>query len=348
MSYRKQFKRSVAVRFGPKSAVSPFESGFLPSPVTEIGSLDDDGIRVSFDLSRTSSGVPDRGFVRLWNLTGKTSDSIVYDHELLTSERTATYRAANGPPRIPDDVLASSIKAINEGYQITVMAGYQRKPEKIFIGEYVNVNARKRVSPIDFVTEITLGDTFTSLRDGFLSQPLGLGVTIPQLIQEFSDATGIRTSQDAATRIAAVAPTASITLFQNGAMGGIRAAEAMDGISDLLDHTWFVRDGELYLLPEGQAIQDFSIVLQQGVDILDFSSSKGFNDIEVTALMNGRIEPGRGVLIRDESGLPVGNALGYVVRDARYVGDTHSDIFTTTFTASAAQVPIPGAIGDFF
>lgn len=335
-----QFKRAVKVQFGALSTVAPFELA-IPAPMPVLGNLDDDGIRVSFDLSRTSSGVPDKGKVSLWNLARKTSDSIVADFEHLTAARTEAFKAANGPPRVPDTVLTPILTGINTGYQIKVFAGYQKKPEQIFLGEYVDVIGRKRVSTTDFVTEITLGDTFTSLRDGFLSQPLGLGVTIPQFIQEFSAATGIRTSADAAVRIAAVAPTASITLFQNGAAGGIRAAEMMDDISDLLDHTWFVRNGELFLLPEGQAIQDFSIILQQGVDLLDFSSTKGFNDIEGTAQMNGRIEPGRGIIILDENGIPVGNALGFVVRDCRYRGDTHGDTFTTEFTASTALVPLP-------
>lgn len=335
-----QFKRAAKVQFGPLSTVQPFEFD-APAPVPEIQNLDDDGIRISFDLSRTSSGVPDKGKVQLWNLTRKTADSIVQDFEILTAARKTAFRLANGPPRTPDKVLTQQLKKINDGRSLRVFAGYQGKPEQIFLGEYVNVEARKRVSRTDFVTEIELGDTFTSLRDGFLSQPLGLGVTIPQFIQEFSSATGIKTSADAAVRIAAVAPTASITLFQNGAAGGMRAAEMMDDISDLLDQTWFVRNGELYLLPEGQAIQDFSIVLQQGKDLLDFSSSKGFNDIVATAQMNGRIEPGRGLIIRDEDGKLVGNQLGFVTKTCRYRGDTHGNTFTTHFTATAATVPLP-------
>lgn len=337
-----QYKRAVDIVFGTASTVQPFELE-VPAPMPGIGNLDDDGIRVSFELARTSAGVPDRGKVQLWNLARSTADSIVADMEHLTAARTETFKAANGPPRIPDAELTTALTTLNKAFEIRVFAGYQKKPEQIFLGEYVNVVGRRRVSETDFVTEIELGDTFTSLRDGFLSQPFGLGVTIPQFIQEFSAATGIRTSADAAVKIAAVAPTASITVFQNGAAGGIRAAEMMDDISDLLDHTWFVRNGELFLLPEGQAIQDFSIILQVGKDLLDFSSSKGFNDIQGTALMNGRIEPGRGLLILDELGKPVSSGLGFVARDCRHRGDTHGPTFATEFTASAATVRLPGA-----
>lgn len=337
-----QFKRAVKVQFGALSTVMPFELD-VPRPAPTISNLDDDGIRITFSLSRSSAGVPDKGTVQLWNLTQRTSDGIVSDFEHLTAARTGAFKAANGPPRLPDELLTATLKGINDGYALRVFAGYQKKPEQIFLGEYVEVTGRKRVSRVDHVCEIMLGDTFASLRDGYLSGPLGLGVTIPQLIQEFTKATGIRTSADAALRIVAVAPTASVTVFQNGAMGGVRAAEAMDGISDMLDHTWFVRNGELFLLPEGQAIQDFSVVLQEGVDLLDHTSAMGFDQLSGVSLMNGRIEPGRGLLILDENKKPIGNGLGYVVRDCVYKGDTHGGdmSFTTSFTATAATIPIP-------
>ncbi len=345
MTIIRQFKRAVNVTWGPLSTVQPTELDALPA-IPTIGNLDDDGIRIDFDFERTSNGEPDRGKVRLWNLTRKTAESIRDDHEILSADRRRVFDVNRGPPRASSEVLAAQLKSINEGHRVEVSAGYGGKPELVFRGEYVNVKTRKRVSATDFVTEIDLGDTFTSLRDGFLDNPLGLGVTIPQLVQQFSDATGIRTNKDAALRIAAVAPTATVTVFQNGAAGAIRAPEMMDDLADYLGLTWFVRNGELFFLPQGGAIQDFAVPLRAGLDLLDFSDTRGFKDISGKANMNPRIEPGRGLIIFDEAGKLVGNGFGFVVKFARYRGDTHGKDFFTEFEATESVEPIPG-IAEF-
>jgi len=199
MTVIRQFKRSVAVAWGISSTVQPSELDAIPLQPT-IGNLDDDGIRISFDFERTSNGEPDRGTLQLWNLTRKTAESIRDDMEVLQVSRKAVFAVNRGPPRAPTSVIQTALKSVNDGHLLQVSAGYGGKPELVFQGEYLNVDTRKRVSNKDFVTEIELGDTITSLRDGFLDNPLGLGVTIPQFVQEFTNATGIKTSADAATR----------------------------------------------------------------------------------------------------------------------------------------------------
>jgi hypothetical protein len=330
MSARRQYKRSVNVTWGAASEVKPAELE-VPAFNPSIGNLDDDGVRISFDATRTLAGEPDRAKVELWNLAKSTAASIAADHEKLIANQKAVINSG-----LFDELLTSALSELQDSHVVQLSAGYGGRPELIFQGEYTDVRSRERRGFSDVVTVMELGDSVSSLRDGFIGQPLGLGVNIPQFIAEFTKATGIKTSKDAAARIAAVAPNSTVTLFQNGA-----AVDMLDGMADYLGFAWFVLDGELHMLPPGAVIQDFAIILQQGRDLLDFSSSSGFDEIEGVTNMNARISPGRGILIIDEAGRPVGSPIGYSVQACRYQGDTHGPAFRTEFSAIEAFEPLP-------
>lgn len=342
----RQYGRSVGIGFGPASPVTAavLSAGGAPAlGRPTIGNFNDDGIRIAFQFERSATSEPDRGLVQLFNLTRSTAASIVQDKDFLDLDRRNAFKLGAALPRPPSSVISNALKAANAGHQVQFFAGYGQNPEVIFLGDYVRVTERKRISQTDWVTEIELGDSFLSLRDGFMDSPLGLGMSVSQLVQEFSSATGIRTSADAAAKISAVAPTATVTLMANGAAGGIRAAEWMDDIAQLLGMTWTVREGELFFLRNDQYLLDFAIQLVQGRDLLAFDTRRDNKDIAGTALMNSQIVPGRVLVILDENLTPV-TPTGYAVRACRYSGDTHGQPFYVEFEATLITGAVPAVV----
>lgn len=341
----RQYKRSVGMRFGPGSVVQAFDLAARGAPLLIEGvlesfsNLDDDGIRIQFDFLRTATGVPDKGVVKLWNLSEPASKSIVQDFELLKAARIGVFRA-----NLPDDAArAVALDKINKLHRIQVFAGYQKRPELVFLGDYVDVKARKRVNRKDFVTEITLGDTILSLRSSFLNQGLGFGVSLLSVLEFAASTAAVRVSEDTKVRVQLLAPTSTVTAFQNGAMAAVRTPEMIDEIADLLGMQWFVRENVLYMMPQGGVIQDFALQITEGRDLLDFSQTRSDDEISGRLNMAPRVEPGRGIVIVDAFGIPTGSDL-WRVQTARYVADTHGAPFYTSFVARKALEPLPAPL----
>lgn len=127
---------------------------------------------------------------------------------------------------------------------------------------------------------------------------------------------------------------------------------------------WWQRDGQIYYVAQGAVTKDFSIVLQEGVDLIGAPEVMGFDDVKGVALLNPRLFPGRGMFVVKKPrpfdipnnkinpitglrGEHVGSTNGLRCEVVNYVGDTHGQAWYTFFEARAATSAISAPSLEF-
>lgn len=331
---RRQYKRSIAIKFGGASAVpiNPTDAQY------SIMNLDDNGVRIAFRFTRNNRGDADRGMLRIWNLSKATRETIANDLDTLKVIREGIQRNKISFPT--DDARAAALKEITDKYLVTVFAGYDKKPEAIFRGDMMNVRT-KRQGSVDFVTEIELGDTLLALRDGYMNRAFGTGAFMENIVRSAIGASGLDLDAASSAILSAVAPNATITQTTGGYYAVGRPADTISEIIDMFGLQWWARDGKIFFVPQGSVTQDSSIVLQDGKDLYAFQQPEGFGVTKGKGSLNARIHPGRGLILKDENGLPI-SAAGFRTDACVYEGDTHGPAWFTSFEATeATQAIIP-------
>ncbi len=336
----RQFRRSMAVQFGVGSQLlaqliplDPEVQGLAPG--SQLYNLDDNGLRMAFNLSRNNRGEPDKGTLRIWNLREKIRNAILNDMDTFQTFRDNLQKAP-----FPDDkTRAAALLANAESYRITIYAGYQRTMEIVFIGQMVNVTPSLRDGDVDIVTVIELGDSIEGFRSGYVNQVFGTGTTMANITELVIASAGWRSSKDVAANISIVAPNAVLTFAEKGFYAVGRPAETIDEIAELFGVQWFVRDGEVFFAAQNTILTEPPLVLQEGVDLLAFASPKGFGDVRGRALLNPRLQPGAGLIILDGAGKRLSKT-GFRVNSVTHRGDTDGGEWYSEFEAGEIDLAI--------
>ena len=337
MALRRQYKRSVAVRFGNASTV------LSEDPRFSVKNLDDDGVRIAFQFTRTNRSESDKGVLRFWNLNEVTRKGIETDFALQRSLRRGIEQ---GFVAVPDDAArAAALKAISDQYLVQVFAGYDNQPRLVFRGTMLNVK-QVRDGLVDRVTEVELGDGLLGLRDGYLNQAFAPGTLVENVLRAAEAAIGAKRSLTGEAFVTAVAPNAVVTQLSNGYVAAGRATDTIDEVVDLYGLQWWVRDGEVYYVPQGAVLNDFSVLLQQGSSLLDFQEPQGFEDTKGRSLLQPDVVPGRGLLLLDAAGVPL-NAVGFRCNSVVHAGDTHGDAWYSDFEAVKATAAVVAPLAEF-
>ncbi len=315
----------------------------------DIANLDDDGLRIAFNFTRNTLSEPDQGTIQIYNLSKRNRDFLKNAFEELKNGR----REIVGNTILPDANRGQALKALEEPFKIKFFAGYAKKPEQIFQGNIVNLIS-KRSGSNDWVTEIKVGDGLIAYREGYISEGFAPGVTYENFRKVLELTQGLKPSADAETVIKQVAPNAVVTKDVNGGIAVVgRASDALDELAEMYGLQWWHRDGQIYYVPQGAVTRDFSIVVQEGIDVVGAIEVMGFDDVKATVLLNPRLYPGRGMFavrkpvpfdvtnnkvnpITGLRGEHVGSTNGLRCEVATYIGDTHGQPWYTQFEARAA------------
>ena len=290
-----------------------------------VENLDDDGVDIAFDLTRTDQPTPDRGVVRIANLA---SDE--------RSRLEEWYRR--------DRVL-----------DVVVNAGYDGTVETIFVGHAYQVFP-SRYAAEDIVTELRLGDGLRGFRDADVQMAFSPTATLREALTALATTfqAGLvneAAALDAETRkqLAATAAKPLSVMMGQGwvANGSMRAA--MDHLTRAAGLRWWVRDGKLRLVPLGATTRDFVVVMAPGTGLRDGPDPVDEDHVRAVSMLNPQVFPGRRVVIvADDAQAPTSGALsldsfagGQVHRvvEARFVGDLASDPWDVAITAKREALP---------
>jgi len=334
---RRFYKRAAAVKIGEFFTAA---------------NLDDNGLRIAFKFTRNTLSEPDQGSIQIYNLAHRTRKQL----EIVFQELKDARKELLNNTLLPSLNRGSALKALEDQFKVRCFAGYNKLPEQIFQGNIVDLQ-NKRASSTDWVTEIRVGDGLTAYREGYISESFAPGVTIENFRKVLEIATSFTSSADSEATIKAIAPNAVVTATANGIVAVGRAPDVLDEVAAMYGLQWWHRDGQIYYVAQGAVTKDFSIVVQEGVDLISAPEVKAFGDVKGTTLLNARIFPGRGMFVVKKPvpfdipnnkinpitglrGEHVGSTNGLRCEVATYIGDLYGQPWYTIFEARAATQAI--------
>jgi hypothetical protein len=313
-----QWLRKITVEYGRQIP----EGDYGPPAPWSITSEGDSDYRIQFRFNRTNTNTADTGTIAIYNLPP----------EFLSSIRSGVTKANADRRKILDllqfkndlDARNGELRELAVSNLVRVYAGYQDSTKVIFTGDITSIDLNSMRSDVDTVTRIDLGDTVIPLKYGWLNKSFAGGTKLEDLLAVLMKSTGLTPSQ-------------MMLKFQNEAIVGVEVAEfknglaIMGGVKRNLDAIvarygvqWFIREGELFLMARGALIDDFSLTLMLGENVLKPVSDLDGDSTSFTMLLDGDMLPGRGFRIMDEFGKPTSKS-GYRADTVSYVGDTHGN-----------------------
>lgn len=324
----RQYQRRLKLVYGAPGGIG---LGSGPSIPFTINSYAGSGHRVSFVVERSNRYVPDKAYIDIYNLRENVRDALKSDLEDQWVRRR----------EVQAEILdikdrAKKLKAISDSYRVNLFVGYGDNDAGLVLlmrGDLINVVPNVKRGGNDTITRIELGDTLLAMRDAYLRTSFGTGATITNILRFASEAAGLSFGEGTEKLIGIVAPNATITKTEGGYVAVGRVGDTISELADLLGLQWWVTDGVLHMVPQGATLQDFSIQLREGRDLLDFVESNSYDDVKGKALLNPDIVPGRGLILQDKAGVNL-DLFGYRVNSTKYRGDTRGSQWFVEFEAT--------------
>lgn len=272
----------------------------LPALQFSIANNDDDGLRISFEITRSNAPEPDQAKINVYGLSPITRGKI------------------------------TAIFEVDESFRVEVFAGYKGMrgiSELLFLGDVYKFHHRKE-GGIEHVTELVAGDGENGFRDGQMHASLASNTTFDTVRRLTEAAMGMVSTVDAQAYFAEALATSNVTTFENGFVATGPAHEILTEVASSVGLKWWIKDNRIVYVPKNRATRtQLAVVLNERTGLLSVGEPKEFGDIEFTSLLNPKIFPGRQVIIQDRFGIPVGRP-PWRVDWARYVGDTHGSAWT--------------------
>jgi hypothetical protein len=214
--------------------------------------------------------------------------------------------------------------------KVVVEAGYVGNTSVIFRGDMRHVFHSH--NSVDWVTKIECGDGEKALRSARVNMSVSAGETFQQFAQKLITALGVPAG-NALAQLAKGNFRGGITQFVNGAVATGLASKEFDKIMRDLGLTWSIQDGQLQVLPPGEASKDAVVVLTPKTGLIGSPVHGEKNNIKITSLLSPAIRPG--TLIRLSSRHLDGDLRAEKVQ---HVGDTAAQPWYTTTDASVISV----------
>ncbi len=313
-----QWLRKITVEYGrqiPDGEYGPPE----PWSITSEGDSD---YRIQFRFSRTNTNTADTGTIAIYNLPP----------DFLSSIRSGVTKANADRRKILDllrfkndlDARNGELRELAIANLVRVYAGYQDSTKLIFSGDITSIDLNSMRSDVDTITRIDLGDMIIPLKYGWLNKSFAGGSSLETVLNTIMASLGITPSEMAKKFQNEAIVGVEVAEFKNGLaiMGGVK--RNVDAIVARYGVQWFVRDGEYFLMARGALIDDFSLTLLLGENVLRPVSDIDGDSVKFTMLLDGDMLPGRGFRILDEFGKPTSKS-GYRADTVQYVGDTHGN-----------------------
>lgn len=250
-------------------------------------------MRVAFDLERTLRPQPNKGTVRIHNLTR------AHQAEIEQAEEA----------------------------QVIVEAGYERLRglETIFRGEIFRARGANppslstSLSMVDAVTSIEARDGGRAYQRARVSQGFEPGVSLATVIRALTDAMGIGEG-NARDAVALAELEAGGATFPEGTVVTGQASRELTRLLGSMGLTWSVQHGALQVIRRGEVLQTDAVLISPSTGLVGFPEVGARGRVTVQAKLIPDLWPGRRIDL--ESRRVTGS---YRARSVRYAGDSHAN-----------------------
>lgn len=288
---------------------------------------------MQFRFVRTNTSSADTGVLSIYNLPRPFRDAIRSGFEDANDDR-ARFLGPESRFRNDPDGRNAALQALAFANRIRIFAGYKDDEKLIFQGDISDLKARSIRSGIDTITEIALGDSILTYKYGYLTKTFGAGSSLKDIIVGVVRASGAKVSDQALAFMDVTNLPGVVGLeFVNGAhiSGGVQYN--LDNLIEAYGVQWFMQNDEVFFMPRGAVLEDFSIRLDEGRNMLRPIGLIDGEDLQFRMLIDGDMVPGRGFRIFNDEGKPTARH-GYRADTIEYRGDTHGNSWYNTVTAS--------------
>lgn len=293
-----------------------------------IAFADDAGPRMTFQAVRSVLSDPDRGILRIWNLPREFATK--FAEAAADMRREIDNIQQDG--LLTDEQRTRRIQTQLRAYQVSVYAGLGDNVELMFVGDPVRVRPFVR-DGLDYYTEIEIGDSFVVLEELAAAPIYGVLENSAGLLELAQKVSNIQNQDDIEAVLSAVTINAASANVGGNSMVVGRTIDHINGITELLDLRWWVKDGEFKLVRRNQVLQDFAVVLDEEVNLMSLSEAEenGYREFETVALPS--IHPGRGVQFRMIGGRRVNTRVAHTEMTL----ETHGNAWTIRGRAFPAE-----------
>lgn len=198
---------------------------------------------------------------------------------------------------------------------ITVEAGYEEDIGQIFKGKVTQIRSSKE-GP-DWVTEVNTGDGEDELATARINKTFNAGTPFSTVIKKVAAEMKVGIGNAALKALEGDLSGAANEVSNALTVSG-RASTELDGLLRSANLEWSVQDQELQLMTLNDMLEGLPVRLAKDSGLIGSPTIGSDGIVEVTALMNWSITPGRKMEIESEE---VPKAF-YRAQRCEYVGDS--------------------------
>ena len=206
---------------------------------------------------------------------------------------------------------------------INLFAGHENIPRLIFRGSPIKDGVKGEwQSGIDFVLKIDAQDGGRQIANGHTNETFATETKLEQVLT--------LAAKDLGVPLGDIGQLADVRLTQGVTLSG-PTRDILDRVARMNKATWTINDGALDLILTDGDSGDSAVLLSETNGNLLAIKPKDKNKIEVVAILDGRIRPGKRFVVESSKINGI-----YKARDMELVGDTHDENFIMMITAKAA------------
>lgn len=264
----------------------------VPIPNIGLPTGEQEGPRISWDITRDLTPEPDHGEIKVWNL----------DPTAALAMRSAWELALPGL------------------YKVSLSFGWDAKVLLWAVLDPYAITPSIPDGPVDIVTRFEVGDGGIGLRDGVVGMSLAAG-DFSQMIQIL--AVGLKAGIDPASLAVfqAAAASAPVQLFDNLSLYGDPRSIFTD-LMESLDLQWWIQNSTIIIVPSGTPLAGPPAIVTPETGLLTYSPNAD-GSISLTMLADPAIAQGQAIIVLDEFKAPIAEGV-YRAYSVRCVGDTNT------------------------
>lgn len=221
-----------------------------------------DGLRLSFQIEKTDERTPNAAKISVWNLS-ETSRNYLKDPQ---GQRTQ---------------ILLSVGYVGGGQGSAVL-------RTVFFGDVTRASTSK--SSGNLITEIECGDGQRAFNQAKINESFAPGVKVKRIFENLASKLGVGLGEIAEL---------DESQYVNGYSSSGLVRDELDVITNKLGKTWSIQNGNLQVLPIGQANSQSVVVLSPDSGLIGTPNQKD-DGIEFMSLLQPELVPGRRVQIESK------------------------------------------------
>ena len=212
-------------------------------------------------------------------------------------------------------------KAVQEGWPVTVKAGYVDNTPQLF-GGWIEKSDNRR-DGVDWITEIEASDNGNAFRSARVNKSFGRGTTLTSVLNYLAGELGIGLGNSA--QKFAESPR-GLRVFKKGVSISGQVKTVLDRFVASAGYQWSIQDGILQVLTPDETVVRRAFVMTPETGLIGSPETGENGRVTAKSLLNGAIKPGIPLGFETE-----GVSGFYKIDKTVYTGDTWGSDWYTNF-----------------